>query len=168
MTDPVDEFVTNSLTEFEGKQLKAVDRGQLDEGDAPSEEEQKELQPLFHALSERIAQVKEVRLSKRLRESAACLVADEYGMGAHMERLMKRMGRADEMPSNERILELNAEHAAVQALQKIFEKDPEDPRVEDYGRLLYDQAVLAEGSKVEDPAALARRINALISKAEEG
>jgi molecular chaperone HtpG len=167
MTDPVDEFLVNSLTEFEGKQLKAVDRGQLDEGDAASEEEQKELQPLFDALSERIERVKEVRLSKRLRESAACLVADEYGMGAHMERLMKRMGRGEELPPSERVLELNSEHPAVLALRKIFENDPQDPRVEDYGRLLYDQAVLAEGSKVEDPAALARRINALISRAGE-
>ena len=95
------------------------------------------------------------------------LVADEGAMSAHMERLMQRMGRGEEVQPAKRMLELNPEHPAVQALQKLAEKDAADPRIEAYGRLLYDQAVIAEGSRVKDPAAFARRINDLLAKALE-
>jgi molecular chaperone HtpG len=77
---------------------------------------------------------------------------------------MKQMGRGDELPPRERVLELNADHAAVKALQKLHGEDPSDPRVEDIAHLLYDQAVIAEGSTVEDPAAMAARMNRLIEK----
>lgn len=77
---------------------------------------------------------------------------------------MQRMGRGDEIPQSKRILELNPNHPAVQALQKLAETSPSDPRVEDYSRLLYDQAVIAEGSRVQDPAAFARRINELMTR----
>ena len=107
-------------------------------------------------------EVKDVRLSSRLKESAAVLVADDWGMTAHMERLMERMGRGAEMPDNKRVLELNPDHPVVAAIQKIAEKDALDPRIESYGRLLLDQATIAEGSKIKDPAAFAKRVNALI------
>ncbi len=83
-------------------------------------------------------------------------------MGAHMERLLARMGRAKEVPDSKRVLELNPEHPAVQALQKLHAQSPTDKKLESYARLLYDQAVIAEGSKVRDPAAFARRINELL------
>jgi len=167
MTDPVDEFVVDALGEFEGKSLKAVDRGALDD-EKPDDETAQAYEALIGALEGKLDGVSNVRLSTRLRESAACLVGDENGMSAHMERLMRRMGRADEMPERQRILELNAQHPAVQALRRIHESDAADPRVEDYAKLLYDEAVLAEGSKVDDPSALARRINDLIAQSAKG
>ena len=81
-----------------------------------------------------------------------------------MERLLQRMGQGGEMGLGKRVLELNGEHPVVLALKSLFEKAPDDPRVEGYARLLYDQAVIAEGSKVKDPIAFARRINELLVK----
>jgi molecular chaperone HtpG len=75
---------------------------------------------------------------------------------------MKQMGRGDELPPRERVLELNGDHSAVKALQSLHAADPADPRVEDIAHLLYDQAVIAEGSTVEDPTAMAARMNRLI------
>jgi molecular chaperone HtpG len=88
-------------------------------------------------------------------------------MGANMERLLQKMGRADAMGLGgpaPRILELNPDHPAVQALQKLHQADPADPRIAAYGHLLHDEAVLAEGSKLADPNAFAQRINELIAK----
>jgi molecular chaperone HtpG len=163
LTDPIDEFVTGALTEYKGNKLKAADRGAL-EGAAVAAETQQAFQPLLDYLKGRLTDVKEVRLSGRLKESAACLVADEHAMGAHMERLMQRMGKGKELPESQRILELNPSHPAVEALRELLAKDAADARLEKYGRLLYDQAVIAEGSKVKDPVGFAQRINELIAK----
>lgn len=120
---------------------------------------------LTEALGKKLETVSGVRLTSRLKESASCLVAEEGALSAHMERLMKRMGRGDELPPPRRILELNGTHPVVQAMERLYASNPEDPRVEEFGRLLYDQAVIAEGSPVQDPAAMARRINHLIELA---
>jgi molecular chaperone HtpG len=167
LTDPIDEFVTEALAEYKGKKLKAADRGALD-GAAVSEEAKKAFQPLLDYLKSKLPDVKDVRLSSRLKESAACLVADDYALGAHMERLMQRMGKAKDLPATQRILELNPSHPVVRALADLLASQPADPRLENYGRLLYDQAVIAEGSKVKDPVALAQRINELIAKDARG
>ncbi len=168
LTDTVDEFAFQSLREFEGKPLQAIDHGDLeDAGEEVEKEKQEQFEGLLTFLRTAIDGLKEVRLSRRLRESAACLVVDEGAASANMERLFAAMGRAGEIPTADRILELNADHPAVQAMQKLYDTDPKDQRVEDYGRLLYDQAVLAEGSKLKDPADLARRINRLIEKTAE-
>lgn len=103
-----------------------------------------------------------MRASNRLTDSAACLVVADGTMSAHLERMLKAMGRADEVGRVDRVLELNASHPAVQTLAHIHAAKEGDPRVESFGRLLYDQAVLAEGSRPADPAAFARRINELI------
>jgi molecular chaperone HtpG len=163
LTDPIDEFVVAALTDYKEKKLKAADRGVLD-GASVSEETKQAFQPLQDYLKKILADVKEVRLSNRLKESAACLVADEYAMGAHMERLMQRLGKGKELPESQRILELNPGHPAVQALRDLLAKDAADERLEKYGRLIYEQAVIAEGSKVKDPVAFAQRINELIAK----
>ncbi|HSU65363.1 MAG TPA: molecular chaperone HtpG [Tepidisphaeraceae bacterium] len=166
LTDPVDEYLTGSLHQYKDKPLRPVDRGET-EADKEQAEKNKERQgqfaKLIEALKTRIPEVQDVRLSTRLRESAACLVADEGAMGAHLERLLQRMGRGEEVPASKRILELNPDDPAVQRLRELAEKDPADPRVETYGRLLYDQAVIAEGSRIQDPAAFAKRVNALIA-----
>jgi molecular chaperone HtpG len=90
-------------------------------------------------------------------------VASAYGMSAHMERLMERMGR-DAGGSAKRVLELNPNHATVEAVRVLHEKNTADPRLDLYARLLYEQAVIAEGSKVADPVAFAKRVNDLITR----
>jgi molecular chaperone HtpG len=163
LTDPVDEFVMGALTEYKDKKLKAADRGALDAASV-AEETKTAFQPLLDYLKGKLGDVKEVRLSNRLKQSAACLVADEYAMGAHMERLMQRLGKGKELPKSQRILELNPTHPAVRALRDLLARDAADARVEKYGRLLYDQAVIAEGSKLKDPVAFAQSINELIAR----
>jgi molecular chaperone HtpG len=166
LTDPIDEYVVGHLTEYKGKKLRAVDKGDLA---AEQSDEQKKLgeefKPLFEAIKPKLAEVKDVRLSRRLKESAAVLVADEHAPTAHMERLMERLGQG--MPGDsgmfKRILELNPEHPAVKKIREIFEKDAKDARVEAYAKLLLDQALIAEGSTIKDPAGFARRVNELIA-----
>lgn len=159
LTEPIDEWVVQSLTEYKGKKLKALDKGDLGCAD---EEKKKQYQPLLDFMTGKLGDVKEVRLSTRLKESAACLVAEEGAPGAHMERLLHRMGR--EMPPAKKILEINPEHAAIQAVQQLHGKNAADPRLEKYCRLLYDQALIAEGSRIQDPVALAQRINELLAR----
>ncbi len=161
LTDPVDEYLMSSLTEYKGKRFQAADRGELKD-DQPKPDAEK-FKKLFEDLKGKL-DVKEVRLSTRLKESAACLVADDGAVTAHLEHLLARMGRGKDAGKTKRTLELNGEHPAVQALATLYEKDPTEGRIETYARLLYDQAVIAEGSKVADPAALARRINELLVK----
>jgi molecular chaperone HtpG len=167
-TEPIDEFVTGALTEYKGKKLKAINKGDLP-GAAVDEETKKRYQPLLELLKGKLGdEVKEVRLSARLKESAAVLVADEWAMGPQMARLMERMGRGGEVPPSQRILELNPSHPAVEALQRLHARDANDARLEKYGLLLYDEALIAEGSRVKDPAALARTVNELLVREANG
>ena len=167
LTDPIDEYLVSSLHSYKDKTLKPVDRGEVTD---ESTEEQKKaagerLKGLLDALKSKLSgDVKDVRVTTRLKESAAVLVADEHAMSANMERLLQRMGRGEEVQPSKRILELNPDHPAVQALQKLQEQNPADERVEAYGRLLHDQAEIAEGSRIKDPAAFAKRVNDLLTK----
>jgi molecular chaperone HtpG len=163
LTDPVDEFVVQALPEYKGKHLRAADRGDLPGAEVEASRREA-FQGLLDFLKGKLPEVKDVRLSRRLRESAACLVADEGEVGAHLERLMQRLGRAGEFQPGKRVLEINPDHAAVEAVRKVHAQDASDPRLEGYCRLLYDEAVLGEGSKVPDPAAFARRINDLLAR----
>ena len=167
LTEPIDEFVIPALADYKGKALKAADRSapELPPEELKQTEEAAGLfQPLLDALKPGFADLKDIRLSRRLKESAACLVADEGDMGANMERLLQKMGRTDLGGPRQRILELNPDHPAVQALRQLHQADPLDARVDAYAHLLHDEAVLAEGSKLEDPRAFAKRINELIAK----
>ncbi|MCX6139089.1 MAG: molecular chaperone HtpG [Ignavibacteriales bacterium] len=167
MTDPIDEFILPSLSEYKGKQLKAADKGEFNEPpdeSAKRPELQKKMQPLFDALKKYVADLKDIRISTRLKESAACLVSEEGGVGANMERILQKLGQADGTTIGQRILELNPEHPVVLSLYSIFEKDSSDPRIEQFGRLLYDQALIAEGSKLPDPLGFAKRMNDLLVK----
>jgi len=164
LTDPVDEYLVSVLRDYKGKPLKAVDRA---EGQPPVDKAlEEQFRPLLEALKAKLSDdVKDVRLSTRLKESASVLVADEGAMGAHLERLLQRMGRGEDVPDTKRTLEINPQHPAVRALRAIAEQNAEDPRIENYGRLLFDEAVIAEGSRIKDPAGFARRVNELIAKA---
>ena len=119
---------------------------------------------MLDTLKNKITEVQDLRLSTRLKDSASCLVAEDGAMSAHMERLMQRMGEGGPGNTAKRILELNSSHTVVQGLQKLHESDSGDGRIESIGRLLYEQAVVSEGSKLEDPVGFASRINNLLTK----
>jgi molecular chaperone HtpG len=169
LLDPVDEWVAQSLTEYDGKKLKAVDRGDLDLGteeekkeqEAKKEEQVKQYKDLLEFIKETLKdRVKEVRLSNRLTDSACCLVADEYGMNANMERIMKAMNQ--EVPESKRVLELNPGHPIMQVLTKQFEQDKGNKKLLDYCELLFDQALLTEGSPISDPLRFTKLVSELM------
>ncbi len=174
LTDPVDEWVVQALTEYDEKTLKAVDRGDISldseeekkEKEKKREEAKKEFSDLISLISDRLKdKVKEVRFSNRLTDSACCLVADEYGMNANMERIMKAMNQA--VPDSKRILELNPDHAILKAMATIHQKDNSAPALTDYADLLYDQALLTEGSTIKDPLRFTKLVSDLMVKAAQ-
>jgi len=174
LTDPVDEWVVQSLTEYNEKPLKAVDRGDISldseeekkEKEKKREEAQQEFSELISLISDRLKEkVKEVRFSNRLTDSACCLVADEYGLNANMERIMKAMNQS--VPDSKRILELNPNHAILKTMAAIHQKDNSAPALTDYADLLYDQALLTEGSTIKDPLRFTKLVSDLMVKAAQ-
>lgn len=166
LTDPIDEFSIPALGTYKDKRLQAADRGEIEDGRDDQPPADDSFKNLLAFLKGKLEDVSDVRLSKRLTDSAAVLVADKGAMTAHMERLMQRFGR-DDGAAAKRVLELNPAHPAVTAMRDLYEKDPKDGRVEDYARVLLDQAVIAEGSKVKDPTAFAKRVNELLVKSAQ-
>lgn len=163
LSDPVDEFVLPSFTEYRQKPLRAADKGELSSDIAVDDSALKQQYlPLFETLRKTLKGVKQVRLSTRLKNSPSCLVGEEGAPSAHLERILQRLGKEHELPQEDRILELNPEHPVVKALQAIHQANPNDPKVESYGQLLYDQAVIAEGSALKDPAGFIQRLNELL------
>ena len=162
LTDHVDEWLVNHLTEFDGKELQSITKGELDLGDIGNkEEEQKEAEKktsefkdVLKRLEELLTdQVKEVRVTNRLTTSPACLVAGDQDMEANLQRILEASGQA--IPLSKRVLEINPEHPILVRLKA--EKD--DDRFNDWGRILFDQALLSEGGKLEDPAGFVHRLN---------
>jgi molecular chaperone HtpG len=162
LSDRVDEWVVSHLTEFEGKSLASVAKGEADLGALVSEEEKKQqeqqagefkdvIEQLKKSLGER---VKEVRVSSRLTDSPSCLVADEHDMGGNMARILKAAGQ--KAPQTAPIMEINPGHALVQRLRS------ETSHFDDWASILFDQALLAEGGQLEDPASFVRRLNGLM------
>jgi len=162
MTDPIDDFVIPQLMEYKGKKLKAVNKGELEEDKDKLKEEEKQFEGLIGFAKELLAGIKEVKLTTRLKDSAACLVGDEYSMSPHIEEMMRRMGQ--DVPKRESVLELNPEHPVVKKLQALYDADAKDPKVETLTKLLHDQAVIASGAKLEDPAGFAIRLNAVLAE----
>jgi molecular chaperone HtpG len=162
LTDPVDEFAIPSLHSYKGKSLKAADRGDTATGDNVSAEMKDKFASVLSCIKEKVPEVANVRLTTRLTESASVLVADGVAVSAHLERLMERMGH--EAGTQRRVLELNPNNSAVNAVRELHTKNASDPRIELYARLLFEQAVIAEGSSVADPVAFARRVNELIAR----
>ena len=164
LTDRVDEWVMAHMHEFEGKSFQSVAKGALDLGDAETEDEkaeQKKLESEAKDTLERLkkaldAQVGEVRVTHRLTDSPACIVADESGLTAHLERMLKEAGQ--EIPSSKPHLEINPSHPLV----KRIETEKDDERFGEWAHLLFEQAVLAEGGELEDPATFVRRMNQLL------
>lgn len=169
MLDQIDDFIMSSLNEYKGKRLKSVIKGDitLDKSKkADKEETKKKFKALIELIKYQLKdEVKDVRLSGRLKDTACCLVADEGGLDPNMERILKAMGQA--VPENKRILEINPAHPVFETMNKVFEKDPKSIILEEYIKLLYDQALLLEGSKPKDPAAFASAVTKLMVKNAE-
>ncbi|MDB5864699.1 MAG: heat shock protein Hsp90 [Betaproteobacteria bacterium] len=164
LTDRVDEWAVSFLTEFEGKSLQSVAKGGLDLGTLANEDEKKEQEKdagEYKDLIERIKKalgekVKDVRVTLRLTESPVCLVADENDMGMHLERMLKAAGQ--QVPGSKPILEVNPHHPLVERLKA----ESDDSRFGDWSLVLFDQALLAEGGQLEDPAGFVKRLNQLV------
>ena len=161
MLDPIDEFVIPHIGEYKGKTLKAVNKGAAGDDESLKDEKEK-FKGFLGFVQEKLSGVKEVRLSTRLKESPACLVGEEHSMSPHIEAMMRRAGQP--VPEMERVLELNPTHPAVKAVQAIYEADEKDEKLGESVELLRDLAHVAEGSKVEQPAAFAARIAALMAR----
>jgi molecular chaperone HtpG len=162
LTDRVDEWVVSNLSEFQGKSLVSVAKGGLDLGKLEDETEKKEqenvaneLKDLTEKISKSLGErVKEVRVTHRLTDSPACLVADEHDMSGNLARLLKSAGQ--KAPPSQPILEINPKHPVVLRL-KVEEK-----RFDDWASVLFDQALLAEGGQLDDPASFVKRVNQLM------
>jgi molecular chaperone HtpG len=171
MTDPIDEWVAQSMHEYEGKKFMAVGKGEIElDEDTSKEVEEKnkkateEHKSLLEFIKKHLDEnIKDVRFSKRLTESACCLVGDTYDPGAHMERIFKAMNQ--DMPKTKRILELNASHPLVASMQKLYDKDANSPKLGEYAELMYDQAVLTEGGMISDPLSFSKRVSDLMVNA---
>ena len=163
LTDPIDEWVTTHLHEFDGKMLQSVTKGELDltgvgVTEAVAAEEVKhgdeEIGGLIKQMKEILKdQVKDVRATQRLTSSPACLVADEHGLGRHLEQILKASGQ--KIPGSKPILEINPGHPIIQRLHTETDND----RVKDWSHILYDQALLSEGGQLADPAEFVRKLN---------
>ena len=171
MIDPIDEWIMPSMGQFAKFMFKSATKGdiELDEKSKKSSEKiiakaAKEHKDILEALQKELeANIKEVRFTNRLTDSACCLVGEENAMSAHMERLFKSMNQ--DVPENKRILELNPKHSLVASMQKMFEADKANPELKKYAHLLYDQALLTEGSPIPDPLAFAKNVADLMVKA---
>jgi molecular chaperone HtpG len=183
LTDPVDEWVTQALTEFEDKPLRSAMKGELkldpkadsedeakDDEAKPDEDEPVELAKLTEAVKAKLGdRVKEVRATDRLTDSAVCLVAGENDYGANLERILRAQGGLKNPMmmggAQQRTMELNPNHPLVQNLDKLVEGGEHEAQLGEWFELLYDQALLTEGSPIADPAGFARRMTQLLLEA---
>jgi len=161
LSDQIDEWLGTHLTEFDGKNLQSITKGQLDLGDLEDEAEKKEaekatdeLKPILERIKNVLNdKVKDVRVTYRLTNSPACLVADEHAMDASLERLLKSAGQS--MPTSNPIIEINPQHPIIQALKN----EEDETRFNDWSNILFDQALLSEGGQLEDPVEFVNRLN---------
>ncbi|MEW8202741.1 MAG: molecular chaperone HtpG [Candidatus Thiodiazotropha endolucinida] len=170
LSDRVDEWLVTSLTEFDGKQLQSVAKGALDLGELEDKEEKEssekqseEHKELLQRMQDVLGEaVKEIRVSQRLTDSPACLVVEEHDMSANLARVLKSVGQ--DAPQTKPIMEINAEHPLVERL----EGEQDGDKFSDLTKVLFDQAQLAEGGQLDDPAAFVRRLNSLMLKLTAG
>ncbi len=167
LSDRIDEWLVSNLDEFDGKHLQSVAKGDLDlgvldaeEDKAAQEEVNKDFETVLKQIKDVLAdKVSEVRLSHRLTESPACLVADVYGMSLNMERIMKDAGQGLGMGMGRKpIFELNPTHPLVVRMKE----EQDDTRFADLTHILFDQAILSEGGQLDDPAAFVHKLNGLL------
>jgi molecular chaperone HtpG len=166
LSDRVDEWLVNGLQEFDGKKLQSVAKGELDLSKFDTEEDKKEqeevdkkadgiIKHLKEVLGEK---VEDVRVSHRLTSSPSCIVLNEQDMALYMQTLMKQAGH--DMPSNKPVLEINPTHPLIERM----EAETDDEQFGDWAEILFDQALLAEGAQLEDPAGFVSKLNKLMLK----
>jgi molecular chaperone HtpG len=164
MTDPVDEWVVQSLTEYDGKALKSAEKGDLDLDSEDTKEKGEQYKDLFGYIRKTLQdQVKEVKSSSRLLDSVACLSGDDEDMSGYMEKILKSAGK--EVPKTKRVLELNTGHPVLLKIKQIYEHDQSDSRLQNYSHLLYDLAVIGEGGKLDNPSRFGRVIGEMMEAA---
>ena len=168
LTDPIDEWLTSHLSEFDGQPLQSVAKGELDlEGIKAAENEEtdkkdrkkatKEFKGLLKSLEEALKdKVKEVRTTDRLTESPACLVAGDNDMGRHLQQILKAAGQS--ITAVKPVLEVNIAHPI---LQRLLEEQENETRIDNWAHILFDSALLCEGGQLDDPAGFVRRVNAM-------
>ncbi|MCP5003925.1 MAG: molecular chaperone HtpG [Planctomycetes bacterium] len=163
LLDDIDDIVMGQF-DFKGKRFKSVVKGDITLDESKKDEKdkaQKKYGKILKLIQDRLEEdLKEVRLSGRLKDSACCLVADEGEMDPQLEKLMKSMGQG--VPERKRILEINPTHPLVEAMNGIFEKDKKSELLKEYADLLYDQALLMEGSKPKDSVSFAKAVAKLM------
>jgi len=177
LTDPIDEFWIPAVGKYEEKEFKSVTRAGADLGDIPvtaseddADTDDKDEPVDAGRIDSLIAlfklalddEVKDVRTSERLTDSAACLVADDGDLDIHMERLLKQHRQLD--TSSKRILEINPKHALIRTLAEAVGKDGTNDRVNDAARLVLDQARILEGEPLPDPTAFSRRLSEALAR----
>ncbi len=164
LSDRVDEWLVSGLTEFDGKQLQSIAKGELDLsklGDDVDKEEQEkaaeDAKDIIGKLKEMLGdKVEDVRVSNRLTSSASCIVLNEHDMALYMQNMLKQAGQ--ELPSSKPVLEINPTHPLVERMKQQLDGD----QFGDWATILFDQAVLAEGGQLEDPAGFVHKLNALM------
>lgn len=166
MLDGIDDIIMGNLSDYRGKKLKSVIKGDIDLDKSRPDEREKEKREygkLIDLINARLKdEVKEVRLSGRLKESPCCLVTDEGDVNPDMEKILRAMGH--DVPPQKRILEINPRHPLFEAMKVVFEKDPDSAILKEYIGLLYDQALLLEGSRPKDPAAFTRAVARMMAE----
>lgn len=163
LSDRVDEWLVSHLTEFDGKSLQSVVRGDLDLGDEEDKAEKEKLNEEFKSVTEKVKnlldeKVSEVRMSQRLTDSPSCLVLNEADMSEQMQKILEMAGQY--APKAKPVLELNPDHALVKKLQGL-----DDAALNDWAMLLFEQAALAAGNQLEDSAEFVKRVNRLLTGA---
>ncbi len=167
LSDRVDEWLTSHLTEYEGKSLQSVAKGELDldkdeESKKELEEKAKESEDLVKRMKDVLSdKVEEVRVTNRLTASPACIVLKDHDMAMYMQRLLKEAGHA--MPGSKPILEINTDHPIV----KKLDQEKADDKFKDLSEFLFDQAILAEGGQLDDPASFVHKLNEMLAGVAE-
>ncbi len=164
MFDRVDEWLMSSLTDFDGKTIQSITKGELDLGDLEDEKEKEQKEKIIDEYKDLVGkvkdalkeEVKEVRITNRLTDSPACLVNDVHDMSSNLERMLKDAGQ--QVPDNKPIFEINPEHPLVNKLKE----EADAARFKEWTHILFDQALLSEGGQLNDPAMFVSRLNKLL------
>ncbi|MGD9972350.1 MAG: molecular chaperone HtpG [Desulfatirhabdiaceae bacterium] len=163
MIDPIDEWVVQSLHEFDGKPFKSAEKGDLDV-DQINDKKKEEYNALFGFIKANLEdRIKEVKPSTHLKDSLSCLSGNPYDMSMYMEKILKATGQKG--PEIKRVLELNMDHVIMAKIKTLYDNDRDNPLLKDYSQLLYDMAVISEGGKIDNPSRFHKLIGDMLNTA---